>query len=264
MMLISNELNFKIVGRGYPVVFLHGFLESISMWDYIQIEKFPFQSILIDLPGHGKSLNEDDNEPSIDFMAEKVLGLLSKLEICIFSIVGHSMGGYVALEVKNKSLKAENSIIECQKVVLLNSNFWIDNDSKKNDRLRVAEIVFKNKELFLNTAIPNLFNEPTRYRNQISKLLNEALLLDEHAIAYSSLAMRNRKDLSSLVTSFDSDFLIIQGEEDSIVPKEVMEEFISNLNVEYCLLKNSGHMAHIQSSEFVRDVICDFILKGKV
>ena len=262
-MVFSNELNYKIVGQGYPVVFLHGFLESISMWEYIQIEKFPFQSILIDLPGHGKSLNEDDKEPSIDFMAEKVLNLLSKLKISIFSVVGHSMGGYVALEVKNKSLKALNSITECQKVVLLNSNFWIDNDSKKNDRLRVAEIVFKNKELFLNTAIPNLFNDPTSYKNQISKLLNESLLLGEHAIAYASLAMRNRENFSDLVASFQSDFLIIQGEEDSIVLKDLMEEYITDLNVEYLLLKNTGHMAHIQSPLLVEKAIYDFILNGK-
>ncbi len=263
-MVFSNELNYKIKGNGYPVVFLHGFLESLTMWDYIQIEKFPFKSVLIDLPGHGESVNEDDREPSIYFMAEKVLKLLSNLKIHTFSIVGHSMGGYVALEVKNKSVNHPQNGSNCQKVILLNSNFWVDSDVKKNDRLRIAEIVFKNKELFLHTAIPNLFNLPSIYQEEIDVLLKEALLMNEHAIAYASLAMRNRENLSSLVANFESDFLIIQGDEDSIVPKDIMEKMISNLTIEYLLVKNTGHMAHIQSSNSVKTAISNFILNGKI
>ena len=261
-MVFSNTLNYKIVGEGYPVVFLHGFLESISMWDYIQIENFPFQSILIDLPGHGESLNEDEKEPSIEFMAEKVLEVLSDLKIRSFSIVGHSMGGYVALSIKNKSVNNLIKMFDCHKVVLLNSNFWVDSDLKKNDRLRVAEIVFQNKELFLHTAIPNLFNKPLNFKDQISLLLNEALLMNEHDIAYSSLAMRNRDNFAELVENFESDFLIIQGEDDAIVSKGLMEQMISKLKINYLILKGVGHMAHIQSPLIVKETICKYILNG--
>ena len=261
-MVFSNTLNYKIVGEGYPVVFLHGFLESIYMWEYIQIEIFHFQSILIDLHGHGESLNEDEKEPSIEFMAEKVLEVLSDLKIRSFSIVGHSMGGYVALSIKNKSVNNLIKMFDCHKVVLLNSNFWVDSDLKKNDRLRVAEIVFQNKDLFLHTAIPNLFNEPNKYKNQISILLNEALLMSEHDIAYSSLAMRNRADFTNLIANFESDFLIIQGENDSMVTKDLMEKMISEFTIKYVLIKEVGHMAHIQSPLVVKDSICKYILNS--
>lgn len=261
-MIISDKLNFRIIGEGYPVVFLHGFLESLTMWEYLQIEKFPFQSILIDLPGHGKSINDAEREPSIDFMAERVLDILSNLNIQSFSIVGHSMGGYVALSIKNQSIHKLNKSFDCQKVVLLNSNFWVDNDLKKKDRLRVAEIVFKNKELFLHTAIPNLFNEPDKFKKQISLLLKEAISMNEHDIAYSSLAMRSREDFSELVSNFETDFLIIQGENDSIVPMDLMIKMISKLELEYVLVKDAGHMAHIQSPFIVREAIEKFILNG--
>ena len=45
-------LNYRVFGNGHPVVFLHGFMESISMWDFIESSNFPFQCIVIDLPGH--------------------------------------------------------------------------------------------------------------------------------------------------------------------------------------------------------------------
>ncbi len=259
MMITSSRLNYKIIGNGDPVVFLHGFLESLTMWSYLNLEDLPFMSILIDLPGHGKSLNEDDKEPSIEHMSLKVLEILLELKVTTFSIVGHSMGGYVALSLKKISLT--NNKFNCQKIVLLNSNFWVDSDQKKVDRLRVAEIVFKNKELFLQTAIPNLFSDSSKYLNQILLLLNEALLINEHAIAYASLAMRNRENFTDLVKAKAFDFFVIQGEKDAIVTFDRMESEIGDIELSYLKVKNVGHMAHIQSPKVIQNSIKDFLLK---
>ena len=173
---LGKNVNYFLSGSGEKnIILLHGFLESSFMWqDYTSRWNKNYKVIAIDLPGHGESLNEDEMEPSIEFMAEKVLEVLSDLKIRSFSIVGHSMGGYVALSIKNKSINNLIKMFDCHKVVLLNSNFWVDSDLKKNDRLRVAEIVFQNKDLFLHTAIPNLFNEPNKYKNQISIFISWA------------------------------------------------------------------------------------------
>ena len=133
--MAGQLLSYKIVGKGFPVVFLHGFLESVSMWDYLKLEMMNFQSILIDLPGHGDSLNEDEDVPSIEYMAFKVKELLIHLNIKDFSVVGHSMGGYVSLVLKNElNISSSGFILNCSKVVLLNSNFWEDSEEKKRDR----------------------------------------------------------------------------------------------------------------------------------
>ena len=135
-------LNYKQFGEGETVVFLHGFLESISMWENLSLESIHFQSILIDLPGHGKSKNEDNSPiPSMDYMANRVIDTLNQLGIKKYNVVGQSMGGYVALVLKKIDER-------CEKVVLLNSNFWGDSIEKQKDRVRVADIVFKNKNLF--------------------------------------------------------------------------------------------------------------------
>lgn len=252
----NTLLNYRMFGNGHPVLFLHGFLESITMWKVFQLEKMNFQSILIDLPGHGKSLNEDDEEPSIDFMSTKVIEVIQELGITSFSVVGHSMGGYVALNLKKRCLH-ENSI--CQKVILLNSNFWEDSENKKKDRLRVAEIVFKNKNLFIREAIPNLFVQKEFFKNEIENLLNEALLIDKHAISYASLAMRNREDTKSIIEKNPNDFLIIQGLLDPIVLVDTMRQELKQMKVKMEILENAGHMAHFESMEIVRKLIFDFI-----
>ena len=243
-------------GNGHPVLFLHGFLESSTMWDHLDLESFHFKSILIDLPGHGKSLNEDDNEPSISFMSGKVIEIINHLNIESFSVIGHSMGGYVALDLKKQL--SNNPKWICNKVVLLNSNFWEDSESKKNDRLRVADIVFKNKNLFINEAVPNLFIQKETFRNEINTLLNEALQMDKHAISYASLAMRNRTNAKNVLHQFNQDFLVIQGALDQIVPVELMKNELSEEKIQLEVLNGVGHMGHFEAADRVKELISTF------
>lgn len=234
-------LNYKQFGEGETVVFLHGFLESISMWENLSLESIHFQSILIDLPGHGKSKNEDNSPiPSMDYMANRVIDTLNQLGIKKYNVVGHSMGGYVALVLKKIDER-------CKKVVLLNSNFWEDSIEKQKDRVRVADIVFKNKNLFLKEAIPNLYNDQLKYKTEIAVLLKEALKMNSFSIAYASLAMSKRMDFTELISQKPTDFVIVQGEIDVIVPKLIMESKDVLQNVPYYLIKNTGHMSHFEN-----------------
>jgi pimeloyl-ACP methyl ester carboxylesterase len=98
---MHDLLNYRVFGNGHPVVFLHGFLEDVSMWEFLTSQQIPFQAICIDLPGHGLSQLTDDS-PSLAFMADEVLKVLDFLKLSEFHIVGHSMGGYVALLIKEK------------------------------------------------------------------------------------------------------------------------------------------------------------------
>ena len=234
-------LNYKQFGEGETVVFLHGFLESISMWENLSLESIHFQSILIDLPGHGKSKNEDNSPiPSMDYMANRVIDTLNQLGIKKYNVVGHSMGGYVALVLKKIDER-------CKKVVLLNSNFWEDSIEKQKDRVRVADIVFKNKNLFLKEAIPNLYNDQLKYKTEIAVLLKEALKMNSFSIAYASLAMSKRMDFTELISQKPTDFVIVQGEIDAIVPKLIMESKDVLQNVPYYLIKTTGHMSHFEN-----------------
>lgn len=261
--MTGKLLNYRVFGKGRPVLFLHGFLESNSMWLNLELESFNFQSIIIDLPGHGESLNEDDNEPSIEFMALKVQELVDHLDLKQFSVIGHSMGGYVALSIKElmPKLKKSKNQSNCSKVILLNSNFWEDSEVKKQDRIRVVDIVFKNKNLFIKEAIPNLFIDKVNYSNQINELINESLKMDKHAISYASLAMRNRKNKRNLLIESLKDFLLIQGAEDTIIPLEIMKDELSGLNVKCEIIEGVGHMTHIEFPDIVKKIIADFLIE---
>jgi len=243
-------LNFSISGEGNALVFLHGFLESNSMWDYLALEQLNFQKIFIELPGHGQSTLTDNSEnPSLNFYANEVQEVLSFLKIDKFSIVGHSLGAYVALILKEQN-------VGCQKVVLLNSNFWADSEQKKKDRLRVAEIAFKAKKVFINEAIPNLFGKVELFKNEIEALKEEAMKINPESIAYAALAMRQRKDYTEMIAQNPSDYFIIHGDLDRLVTTEFLlvqtrAIFKENIENQMFVIQNAGHMAHIEASEEV-------------
>ena len=249
-----NKLNYRVFGNGYPVVFLHGFLESTTMWNYLDLEKAAFQSISIDLPGHGNSdLNDRNESPSMKYMAVEVAKLLKELKMEEYHVVGHSMGGYVALELKELDPK-------CKKVVLLNSNFWEDPVEKKKDRVRIADIVLKAKELFVNEAIPGLFYRHNRKDSNVIKLINEAKKMEAASIAYASLAMRNREDKSILVKENPADFLILHGKHDPIISTEKWESELNNIPVSFEIIDKVGHMSHIENPTEILKSIIDFIV----
>jgi pimeloyl-ACP methyl ester carboxylesterase len=235
------------------VVFIHGFLESKSMWKNFSLEHFSFDSLLVDLPGHGLSPNDDENEPSIDYFSYKLKELIVFLKLPKISIVGHSMGGYVALNFKFLFPEI------CTKIVLLNSNFWTDSELKKRDRLRVVDIVSVNKSIFINEAIPNLFLSKDMHVKEIKELIKEANEIDSVNISYASLAMRNRRDYKNLINDFSEDVYIIQGEKDRIVLETEMKKRLVTLDIKIDVIKSSGHMCHIESTQEVEKLINDFI-----
>ena len=247
----DQYLNYSVSGKGHPVVFLHGFLESMTMWDFLD---FPenISQIRIDLPGHGSSLNDKKGCSSMKEMAEYVKYTLQRLNIDCYDIVGHSMGGYVALEL----IKIDKN---CQKVVLMNSNFWSDDMKKQRDRKRVAEIVVRNKMLFLYEAIPNLFLDPEKNTEAVQGLIKEAEAMNAVSISEISIAMSKRNDLSELVTDKTDRILVIQGVEDSIVPVDRMRAAQMKAGFAYKELSNCGHMAHVEQPNEVIKATLNFL-----
>ncbi len=246
---MENGLHYKRFGTGRTVVFLHGFLESLSMWDYLKLEDLDRSCLLFDLPGHGQSPLEDYADfPSLHFMAQSIRSSLQELAVGSFDVIGHSMGGYVALLLKRMDPN-------CGKVILLNSNFWEDSEERKKDRVRVAEIVLKAKDKFINEAIPSLFFQQEKYTLEIEKLKTEAKGMDPVAIAYAALAMRNRDDNSDLVAAHPNEFLLIQGKEDKVIPIEVVQEKVAETGVTLITIADSGHMSYIEQPKILLEIL---------
>ena len=87
------------LGKGYPLVLVHGYLGSSEMWNLQKdfLSKH-FRIIAPALPGFGESYNLKSLD-SINEMAKTIFTYLDEKKINKFHLMGHSMGGMIVQEM---------------------------------------------------------------------------------------------------------------------------------------------------------------------
>ncbi|MFD1601315.1 alpha/beta fold hydrolase [Flavobacterium artemisiae] len=249
----SANISFTDSGQGNAIVLLHGFLENKKMWkEYVDLFSEKYQVITIDLLGHG----ETDCLGYVHEMEENatvVNEVLSYLEIPKATIVGHSMGGYVALAF------AELYPDKIQKLVLLNSTSKEDSDEKKLNRTRAIKAVKQNYINFVSLAIANLFSEKNRtiLIDEIEKIKTEALKTPLQGIIASLEGMKIRKDREALLKANLFPVLLILGKKDPVLNYEESLAQIEDTTAELVSF-DDGHMSHIENKEALKTILLDF------
>lgn len=236
-------LNYRISGNGSPVVFLHGFMEDCSMWDEL-IPHLPVKAICIDLPGHGLSPVDFNATPSILSMAKEVEKIIVHEKLKNAIVIGHSMGGYVGLELMKLVPSLEH-------LILFHSHPWSDSEDKKRDRERVANLVLTKASVFIREAIPNLFYHPSEMEDAIEHYIRLADQMNPKAIAWAALAMKNRFDLAYLMEKTPEKFTVISGEKDKLIQVALLDVFCKQNKISSIIFPNVGHMAHEENREEV-------------
>ena len=240
----KTPIFYNIAGEGPVLVLLHGFLESSNMWSKLVPTLSKNRKILtIDLPGHGKS---ECIAPihSMEDMANVVYALLNHLQIEKASIMGHSMGGYVALAL----LEAHEHILE--EFTLLNSTTRADTCEQKRNRDRGARIVSENKKAFIGNIINLLFVQSShqQYTSEIATLKKEAMNFPIEGILAAIQGMKNRPDRTKVLKNFNRNKIIICGDDDPVVPFSISKE-ISKVTDSKLITLLGGHMSWIENTE---------------
>lgn len=95
------KIRYVTVGKGEPVVLLHGWMSDSGMWGRLDSNPAAkeYQLIAVDLRGHGKSDKPHEPERYGPEMAEDVVRLLDHLKLPKAHLVGYSMGAIVAGKV---------------------------------------------------------------------------------------------------------------------------------------------------------------------
>ena len=244
------QIAFTVEGKGETIVLLHGFLESSTIWkNVVSAFKETHQIIAIDLLGHGKT-EKLGYIHSMETMAETVHAVLSELKVEKASIIGHSMGGYVALAF------AEKFPQQLEKLVLLNSSTVADSEERKENRDRAKRLVKQNKQAFISMAIKNLFTDENRnaLRTEINALVEEAVQLPEEYIIASIEGLKNRKDRTEVLQQYLGEKIIIAGKNDPVVPFKEIEAIAEKTNSTFISFED-GHMSYLENEEELLKVL---------
>ena len=251
----NSSVHYSDQGKGRTVVFIHGFLENLSMWDdFVAALSKNYRVVCVDLLGHGLT-------PSIgyvhtmDEMAEAVKSVLNHLKLRKYTLVGHSMGGYVALAF------AEYYPDHVASLCLFYSSAKEDTPDKKALRLRAIEAVKLNHKSFVRLTIPSLFRPKNRkiYRNKINTLIEQAQKMSVQGIVAALDGMRERPDREALLHFGPYPVLIICGKRDERLPMEYMKSQLAAPNVVDRLITENGHMGHIEDTQVCIETIDQFL-----
>ncbi|HEX8059757.1 MAG TPA: alpha/beta hydrolase [Cyclobacteriaceae bacterium] len=248
-----SSVYYRTMGEGKPVVLFHGFCESNQVWGvFANLLSQKCKLIIPDLPGFGKS--ELPPTPfSIDNVGEILWRWLDSISIKEPVIVGHSLGGYVALAMTEQR---PDSVAGFS---LFHSTAKADTAEKKANRDKTIAFVNKNGvEPYTETFVPGLFyNKGHPAIKDVFPIANSTRA--ETLVAYAA-AMRDRPARRKILDDFNRPVLIIAGEKDEIIPLDtLMDQAIQLRKGRLSILSDTGHMGMLESTNRSVEILTQFI-----
>ncbi|MFP4567345.1 MAG: alpha/beta fold hydrolase [Candidatus Woesearchaeota archaeon] len=250
------------------LIFIHGWVNNWTTWkkEIIFFQKKGYSILKLDLRGHGKSDKPEEHEKyGLEYFAKDIHEIIKKENIKKFILIGHSMGGMIALKYYElyKKEKKIKSLILCDttyhKVIkneLMNSPFT----------QRIIEFMSSKKEWTKlrnpNGKIMDLskFNKSADYFIFYEGLHNTSM-----SCVFSCLAEMMKFNLKKVLNTITEPTLILHGERDKLILKENSFELFQNIkNSHIEIIPEGTHFINVQNSELVDDLIFNFLNKNKI
>jgi len=252
-------LGFSKMGSGFPIVFLHGFCENRHLWNYqMNILQNEFEVIAFDLSGFGESkLDVVSDKLSIDFMADEVFASLEKMGLTEYVMIGHSLGGYVALAF------AEKQPEKLKGLGMFHSTAFADSEEKKVNRDKTMSFIKRNGvELFSKSFVQPLFYKGKRelLEQEIIDAQEVVRCTDLQTILLVTESMKKRPDRTNVLKNANYPVLYIIGNEDLAVPlaQSKAQCNIAPKSISY-FLDNVSHMGMIEEKEKTTAILKKFM-----
>lgn len=239
------------------VVLLHGYLESMLVWDeFVDLLKRDLRVVTLDLPGHGVSMINGEVH-TMEYLADCVALTMDALGIDKYSVVGHSMGGYVALAMLDKYAK------HLENITLLSSTTSADSQEKCDRRRREIELIKAGKKNTLARLVPHVgfaAQNVNRLKDYIEDIRELILISEDEGVIAILGGMIERKSRGEQLRDSGIPHLFIFGRHDYYIPQEVADEMIEqDPNAKVVWLEESGHMGFYEEPERCAEAILNMI-----
>jgi len=250
------------------VLFIHGLGSSSLAWrDIPDALSQYFHTITIDLIGFGASEKPETADYTIkglskfieDFLKERIG--IEKKEHKKINIVGHSLGGYIAVQVAIENKKM------VEKLVLIDSSGLLEMPTQllKDYRVAATEVNPVTRYEKVKRVLEDLYAGPSR-------LLPVAVDLFEYTIEKPGakhafeVAFDNSTTTQIELEGFkqidDIPCLVIWGEKDNLIPIEYYYKFRQKLpKAKYETITDAGHSPFIEKTALVYEKLRTFLMQ---
>jgi 3-oxoadipate enol-lactonase len=235
------QLAYERRGKGTPLVLLHGFPLDHHLWDeVVPLLTNTFDMIIPDLRGFGNS-TMIDSPYSMDDYASDIANLLNRLNIQKAAIVGHSMGGYVALAFARRYPERVSGL------GLVSSQVLADAPERKEGRYKSAADVAANG---IGSVVESMAPKFT-FDERLQAYARASMEQQQPAAYINALkAMAERADSTSLLSSFNFPVVVIHGDADALIPIDRAREVKAALPQAHVFeIRGAGHMPMMEAKE---------------
>ncbi|MEA1953578.1 MAG: alpha/beta fold hydrolase [Campylobacterota bacterium] len=258
------SLYYEIHGAGEPLMLVAGLGSDSQSWQPI-IEELSQHFLLItpDNRGTGRTVPQDA-ETSIQQIADDCMALASYLGFSSFNLLGHSMGGFVALDLAARypdtvdrlilaSTSTSNS--KCNDVLFAN---WVSTLESGMDTIEWFRSIFY--WLFTEHFFEN--------ENAVDAALHYAV---DYPHPQSAVAFRKQVEVIAGFDCFEqlseitAKTLVISGQEDILFPPDVSVSLVQAIpGAAFSVIAHAAHSIHMEQPQVFTECVLDFLLSKKM
>ncbi len=249
----GQSIQYLVHGEGgLPVVLVHGFGGDINLWMFNQPALADGRAVYaLDLPGHGGS-TKDVGDGSISHLAAMTMGTIEALGLDTCHIVGHSMGGAVAMQV---ALNNTDRIASMTLIAPAGLGPEINGGY-------IAGYIAADRRKDMKPVVAQLFADQSLVTRQMVEDVLRAKRIDGIKAALSTIAAaqfdgdRQLVELASQAGGLDLPKQVIWGAEDRIIPASHAGN-LAGANV--TVLDGAGHMPMMEKTPDINQRIVDAV-----
>jgi pimeloyl-ACP methyl ester carboxylesterase len=234
----GSMVHYEALGRGRPVIFLHGWVGSWRYWiNAMQVAATSFRAYALDLFGFGDSMR-DPLRYSLDKQADLLKRFLDEMGIGKIALVGHNLGAVVGLTY----LKQWPQSVD--RIMAINHPF---DYSSINTRMRTA-------------AMPELADWLGGRSPEAVSALSDAAKADPQAVAASMAGIQANPNLFTEIRGLGVPCLFVYGPNDSgiALPSQERTDTLPT-HMHQVNLEGTGHFPMIDNSNQFNRLLTDFL-----
>jgi pimeloyl-ACP methyl ester carboxylesterase len=254
-----GPIYYNIVGKKGPfVLFIHGLGSSSYCWRKIipHLES-DYRLVLPDLWGFGKSSKTHLDKMDLDSQVQVLMELMDHINVTKFNVIGHSMGGHIALWLTRKFT---NRVIKLIAIAppshpsilpaIMSKGLWLSRFTplliNRNTVKRILNNILTNRSLIDNELIDTYYEpykDPKAHRS----------------FARAITLLRDQRVFNEL-KEVKVQMLLLYGALDRVVKKQIINEIHKNLpNCTLKISQNANHMPMEDDVDWLSQEIITFL-----
>ena len=245
-----------------PLVLIHGLMGSSMDFEHVQPALAADRTVIaIDLIGFGLSDKSTALNYSKRFMAETIAGLMCQLGFERYDVLGHSMGGEVALNLALHHAEQVNRLILLDSAGLTADGAPGENSQGRQTRLPhwLIEVVFKNVLLEKAVFKTCLYNPDPFMPLAFEKLYYFVQQIPAETLA-KFIADSDSGSVAGRLSEIRQKTRIIWGEQDRIIPISQGQALAAAIpGSQLQVIGQCGHLPYLEKPEELVRLVKDFL-----